>query len=143
MVTPPFLWPCIIFYTMRYQDNHGNADHLSMDPLASCAMTVEALRRYRRLCHHDEVDVGIRRAPQDAVATHTCVPGPSVRTCLVMGRCMYWVEAISILHVTFSDHKTGLYNHHRCYIDDTALSIRHKTLIYLPMLYLAITNIEF
>nr|XP_022317076.1 uncharacterized protein LOC111120560 [Crassostrea virginica] len=52
--------------------------------LLHAAITVEAIRRYRRLCHHDEVDVGIRRAPQDAVATHTCVPGPSVRTCLVM-----------------------------------------------------------
>ena len=36
MVTPPFLCPCLIFYMMRYQDNHGIADHLSMDPLASC-----------------------------------------------------------------------------------------------------------
>ncbi|XP_048750427.1 uncharacterized protein LOC125662301 [Ostrea edulis] len=42
-----------------------------------------AQTEFRRVCEDHQLDVGIRRGPEDAEATHTCVPGPWNGRCFV------------------------------------------------------------
>ncbi|XP_061170732.1 uncharacterized protein LOC133180180 [Saccostrea echinata] len=38
---------------------------------------------FRRVCPPNQLDVGIRREPQDSLTTHTCVPGPLNGRCFI------------------------------------------------------------
>ncbi|XP_061185214.1 uncharacterized protein LOC133193272 [Saccostrea echinata] len=38
---------------------------------------------FRRVCRPNQLDVGIRRRPQDSQTTHTCVPGPLNGRCFI------------------------------------------------------------
>lgn len=52
--------------------------------LAITLSGLEAFEAHRRICHSNEVDVGIRKASWDPIAIHTCVQGPRTHECFAM-----------------------------------------------------------
>lgn len=48
---------------------------------------IVAQTEFRRVCRSYQLDVGIRRWPNDVEATHTCVPGPYNGRCFIQGQC--------------------------------------------------------
>lgn len=58
---------------------------LALISLVMTSSGLEAFETHRRICHSNEVDVGIRKASWEPVAIHTCVPGPRTHECFAIG----------------------------------------------------------
>lgn len=58
---------------------------LTLISLVITTSGLEAFETHRRICHSNEVDVGIRKASWDPIAIHTCVQGPRTHQCFAMG----------------------------------------------------------
>eukprot|EP00105_Crassostrea_gigas_P002296 XP_011414778.1 PREDICTED: uncharacterized protein LOC105319071 [Crassostrea gigas] len=57
---------------------------LALISLVMTSSGLEAFETHRRICHSNEVDVGIRKASWEPVAIHTCVLGPRTHECFAI-----------------------------------------------------------